>query len=391
METLIVGAGQAGLALSRHLARRGREHVVLERSRIGARWHHESWDSLALLSPNWLNRLPGQPRFAASLEEYASSFSAPVLESTEVERVEPAPDGFRVHTSGGTWTADNVVVATGDCGAPRVPGLARNLPAWIDQLHVREYKRPDLLAGGGVLVVGAGPSGQQVAGELREHGRDVVLAVGRHARSPRRYRGRDIFRWLDATGSLDDTIDDVPEAARRAPSFTLSGARGGADIDLGLLAGEGVVVAGRLVAIEGHHAGFGAELPWNVREADRRMQRMLAQIDAHIAASGEDVPETPVSTLELPAGPSRMNLRNRGIATVIWATGYGRDYGWLDVPGVRTPDGELIQHRGITPAPGLYTLGIRFQHRRSSHFIGGVGRDAAELAEAIAAHSRLAA
>jgi len=404
-ETLIVGAGHAGLALSRHLTRLGSDHVLLERSRVGARWHEERWDSLALLSPNWLNRLPGQSApsdpdgftssasFAASLETYAASFGAPVLEGVNVERVEPAAEGFRVCTSCGTWTADNVVVATGDCGVPLIPTVAAEAPADVQQLHVRDYRHPGLVKDGGVLVVGAGPSGQQVARELREAGREVVLAAGRHARAPRRYRGRDIWWWLDEIGVLDDTIEGVtdPETTRRAPSLSLSGARGGVDIDLGLLHDEGVEIAGRLVGFEGSRAVFAPDLCHNMRAAERAMSRMLETIDAYIAASGEEAPASVIAPVDLPGGPAYVDLRERGIATVLWATGYGRDYGWIDVPGALGPDGELLQRRGISPVPGLYTLGIRFQHWRSSHFIGGVGRDAEWLAEVIAARVCLAA
>jgi putative flavoprotein involved in K+ transport len=398
-ETVIVGAGQAGLALSRHLTWLGRDHVVLERGRIGSRWHDERWDSMTLLSPNWLNRLPGAPEpadpdgfmtrteFAELLERYADSFGAPVLDGTDVERVVPAGRGFRVHTSGGSWTAVNVVVAIGDCDVPRVPPQARHLPPGVTSLSVRDYKRPASVGDGGVLVVGSGPSGQQVARELRRAGREVVLAAGRHGRAPRRYRGLDFWTWMEAIGMLDVSIDDAPdpEAARRTPSIALSGACGGVDIDLGLLQAEGVQVTGRLLGLSGSKALLADDLAVTALDADERMFGVLAEIDAHIDRTGIDAPETPVATLALRAAPATIDLAQRGIRTVVWATGYGRDYRWLDVPGARSRDGELIQRRGATPVPGLYVLGLRFQYRRKSHFIGGVGRDAAEVARAISA------
>jgi putative flavoprotein involved in K+ transport len=398
-ETVIVGAGQAGLALSRYLTEQGRDHVVLERARIGARWHDERWDSMTLLSPNWLNRLPGAPEpadpdgfmtrtaFAEQLERYAASFSAPVLDGVEVERVARSGSAFRVHTSGGTWTSVNVVVATGDCDVPRVPPQARQLPAGIASLHVRDYKRPGSVDDGGVLVVGSGPSGQQVARELRQAGRNVVLAAGRHGRAPRRYRGRDIWTWMDAAGLLDVSIDDAPDpdAARRTPSIALSGAGGGIDIDLGLLEVEGVQLTGRLLGFSGFRALLADDLLATARDADDRMFRVLADIDVHIDRHGFDAPETPVAALALRAAPATIDLARAGIRTVIWATGYGRDYRWLDVPGARSLDGELVQRRGATPVTGLYVLGLRFQYRRDSHFIGGVGRDAAQVADLIAA------
>jgi putative flavoprotein involved in K+ transport len=397
-ETVIVGAGQAGLALSRYLTEQGRDHVVLERGRIGSRWHEERWDSMTLLSPNWLNRLPGAPEpadpdgfmtrtaFAKLLEDYAESFSAPVLDGTDVERVARDGRGFRIHTSGGTWVAANVVVATGDSAVPRIPPQSRHLPAGVTSLVVRDYKRPGLVGDGGVLVVGSGPSGQQVARELHRSGREVVLAAGRHGRAPRRYRGRDIWAWMDAIGMLDVSIDDAPDpdAARRAPSLVLTGAGGGVDIDLGLLEAEGVRVTGRLLGFSGSDVLFADDLPVVAREADERMFAVLAEIDAYIEQRGLDAPETPVQALALPEAPVTIDLASRGIRTVVWATGYGRDYRWLDIPGARASDGELIQHRGTTPVPGLYVVGLRFQHRRNSHFIGGVGRDAEEVARAIA-------
>jgi putative flavoprotein involved in K+ transport len=401
-DTVIVGAGQAGLALSRYLTQEGRDHVVLERGRIGFRWHDERWDSMTLLSPNWLNRLPGAPEpadpdgfmtraaFAGLLEDYARSFGAPVLDATEVERVAPAGSGFRVHTSGGTWTAANVVVATGDCDVPRVPPQGRHLPAGVTSLHVRDYKQPGSIDEGSVLVVGSGPSGQQVARELRRAGRDVVLAAGTHGRVPRRYRGRDIWAWMDAVGMLDVSIDDVPDpvAARRTPSLALSGACGGVDLDLGLLRDEGVQITGRLLGFSGTRALLADDLAATARDADGRMFRVLADIDAHIARHGLDAPETPVQPLDLRGAPATIDLARRRIRTVVWATGYGRDYRWLDVPGARSSDGELIQYRGRTPVPGLYVLGLRFQHHRNSHFIGGVGRDAADVAAGIREEGR---
>jgi putative flavoprotein involved in K+ transport len=398
-DTVIIGAGQAGLALSRHLTGQGVDHVVLERGRIGARWHDERWDSMSLLSPNWLNRLPGAPQaaepdgfmsriaFANLLERYAGSFGAPVLDGVEVERVARARRGFRVDTSGGTWTAANVVVATGDCDVPRIPPQGRHVPAGVASLHVRDYKRPEMVADGGVLVVGSGPSGQQVARELRRAGRDVVLAAGRHGRAPRRYRGRDFWSWMDAIGMLDVSIDDVPdpEAARRTPAIALSGACGGVDIDLGLLEAEGVQLTGRMLGFSGPHVLLADDLTATARDADERMFGVLAEIDSHIARAGIDAPQTPVPALELRQPPATIDLARSGIRTVIWATGYGRNYRWLDVPEARSRDGEVLQRRGRTPVPGLFILGLRFQHRRSSHFIGGVGRDAADIAAAIAA------
>jgi putative flavoprotein involved in K+ transport len=260
------------------------------------------------------------------------------------------------------------------------------VPVGIPQLHVTAYRRPELLPPGGVLVVGAGPSGQQVARELCRAGRNVVLCVGRHARAPRRYRGEDIWYWLEATGNLDTTIDDVPDArtVRTAPSIPLTGSCGGVDIDLGYLSREGVTVTGRLLGFDDRRAHFAGDLGKSVRDADAQLALMLLQIDMQIERECLDrPPATPIDPIELPDAPSSLDLAARGIGLVIWATGYRRRYDWLQVPGVCGPDGELLQHHGVSPVRGIYTMGIRFQSRLTSHFIGGVGQDAGELAAVV--------
>jgi putative flavoprotein involved in K+ transport len=402
VRTLIVGAGQAGLALSRYLTRMDHGHVLLERGRIGERWRSERWDSMALLTPNWMSRLPGsaphpdpdgftgKDAFAAYLDAYARSFAAPVHRDVSVLDVSEAhAGGFRVHTDSGDWHAANVVVASGYADEPRIPAPAAAAPRGLLQLHSSGYRSAGQLPAGGVLVVGAGPSGQQIAADLRRSGRSVVIAVGRHARMPRRYRSRDIWRWFAANGSLDQTLDDVPRERGPAasPSLALSGARGGEQLDLGVLAEAGVVVTGRLRGWSGRHALFGDDLAAAVEESEQRMRRVLAKIDRHIEARGEcDVPPAqPVLPVVLPTGPRTLDLAEAGISTVIWATGYRRSYPWLSVPALG--DGEIRHHRGITEVPGLYALGLRFQHRRSSHFIAGVGEDARFLAQQIAAGS----
>jgi putative flavoprotein involved in K+ transport len=397
-ETVIIGAGQAGLALSHCLG--AREHVVLERGRVGERWRSERWDSLTLLTPNWLNRLPGAEALPdpdgfldrrgviGHLEAYADA--APVHEHTAVLGVRREADRYLVETDGGDWRADNVVIATGDCDVPHVPAAANAAPPWIHQLPATRYRRPEALPRGGVLVVGAGPSGQQIAAELAGSGRPVVLAAGRHARMPRRYRGRDVFAWLQAVGQLDVHADDVRDlaAARRAPSFPVSGARGGHSLGLDRVAGQGAVVTGRLLGFAGSHALFASDLPRHVTEAEARMRRALAKIDAHIERCGVEAgPADPPPAVALGPGPASLDLR-AGIGSVIWATGYRRAYPWLRVP-VLDRSGELAHREGVTAAPGLFALGLRFQRTRRSHFIGGVGDDAARIAAAIAVRARL--
>ena len=398
VETVIIGAGQAGLALSRGLTAAGRTHVVLERGRVGERWRTERWESLRLLTPNWLNRLPGAQalpdpdgflgrlELVEHLEAYAAG--APVHEHTTVLGVRRSRRGHLVETDAGEWHARNVVIATGDCDVPRVPALAADAPSFLDQLHATAYRRPAGLADGGVLVVGAGPSGQQIAAELRRAGRDVYLSAGRHARMPRTYRGRDVFAWLHATGQLDDHVDHVPDlsAARRAPSFPVSGARGGESLGLDGLAALGVVVAGRLEGFAGGQALFGGTLKHDVADTDRRLQRSLSLFDAYISLARVDAPAPdPPPPVAIGDGPSRLDLRGR-ISTVLWATGYRRSYPWLDEP-VLDANGELLHRQGVTAVPGLFALGLRFQRTRRSHFLGGVGDDAAQIARAIVARA----
>ena len=390
VETLIIGAGQAGLALSRLLSEDRSEHIVLERGRVGERWRSERWDSLTLLTPNWLNRLPGAPALPdadgyadraaviAHLEAYAAR--APVHERTTVLGVQRGPGGYEVATDDGVWFARNVVIASGDCDVPNIPALEAAAPPELHQLHATAYRRPSQLPPGGVLVVGAGPTGQQLALELRGAGRTVVLAAGRHARMPRRYRGHDVFTWQAATGQLDMHADEVHDLAteRRTPSFPVTGSGGGASLGLERLAGLGVVVTGRLDGFAGRHAIFAPDLRENVADAERGMRRVLARIDRHIARTGAPAgaPDAP-PPVALGPGPSSLDLG--AITTILWATGYRRTYPWLHVP-VLDAGGEVVQREGVTAAPGLFTLGLRFQRTRKSHLLGGVGDDAAFIA-----------
>jgi putative flavoprotein involved in K+ transport len=398
-DTLVIGAGQAGLSLSRQLARAGHQHAVLDRGRIGERWRSERWDSLNLLTPNSLNRLDGaaphsdpsgylgRAAFVDYLRRYADAVGAPVHEHVTVRAVERSGAAFRVDTDGGSWQARNVVVATGDSADPRIPPVAASAPRDLLQIHTNRYRNPAALPPGGILVVGAGPSGQQIAAELRRAKRPVVLAVGRHARMMRRYRGHDIFHWLRELGDLERTIDEVPDpaASTRTPSLPLTGANGGEQLDLAELDQLGVTIAGRLERFDGSRAVFSRDLQATVGDADRRMHRVLDRIDDQIEqAHAARWPYGPdrVADVALPAGPPSLDLAADRISTVIWATGYRRIYPWLRLP-VLDRNGEIAHRRGITRVRGLYVLGLKFQHRRWSHFIGGVGADAAFIARSV--------
>jgi len=396
--TLVIGAGQAGLTLSRELNRRGVAHVVLERGRIGERWISERWESLCLLTPNWLNRLPGGEAHVDAegflhsrdlvdyLRAYALSIGTSVHESVDVLAVERSRGGFHVQTDSGDWHARNVVVATGDSDIVNRPSLAMAAPGWLVQVDANRYRSPDRIPAGGVLVVGAGASGQQIAGELRRAGRRVVIATGTHARMVRRYRGKDIWHWLDRLGELERTIDDVPDAegARRAISFALSGRNGGEELDLGRLDALGVTVSGRLEGWDGATARFSDNVEIDVADSDLRLHRTLDQIDEYVAAHPEEDSAGPggeaVPPVALPAAPNSLDLASERFSTVIWATGYRRAYPWLHAP-VLSSAGEIEHRYGVTAVRGLYVLGLRFQRRRTSHFIGGVGADAAFLAD----------
>lgn len=399
--TAIIGGGQAGLALGYELTARGIDHVVFERGRIGERWRSERWDSLRLLTPNWMSRLPGhryegpepdgfmtKPEVVAYLEGYAASFDAPVEAGTTVQSVWREGEGFRVQTSRGAWRARTVVIATGHCDTPLVPAAAGDAPGWLHQVVPTRYRRPSDLPDGGVLVVGASATGIQLAEEIHASGRPVTLAVGRHTRLPRTYRGRDILWWLEALGALDQRLDDVRDAAAstRQPSMQLVG-RPARTLDLGVLHRQGVRIAGRLVGFSGHTASFADDLIATTAAADLKLAALRLRIDAFARTRGFPMvpaePFAPTWPLGL-AGPESLDLRAAGIAAVVWATGYTRRYPWLRVP-VLDAGGEIRHREGVTPCPGLYALGLNFLRRRKSAFIDGVGEDARFIGEHIAA------
>jgi putative flavoprotein involved in K+ transport len=394
IDTVVVGAGHAGLAVSRLLTLAGREHVVLDRGRVGERWRTARWDSLHLLSPNWLNRLPGWPTaapadafqssgdFVSLLEQYALSFDAPVLTGTTVTHLTAAPGGYELRTHDATWRARSVVVAAGPHAVPLVPSAVG--PTDVRVLTADRYRNPGRLEPGGVLVVGASATGVQIADELARSGRDVVLAVGRHTRVPRRYRGMDLFWWLESTGRLARTIDEAPDpvAARHDASLQLVG-RSRADevdseVDLAALQRRGVRLTGRLRSLGGVSAAFDDDLAALTADADRRMHGLLDSIDHYVDRVGltrEVLAPARPSAVPTVGAPSRLDLRAEGIGTVVLATGFRPDHGWVDLP-VLEADGTFRQSRGVTDAPGLYVVGQRFQHRRDSAFIGGARHDA---------------
>jgi putative flavoprotein involved in K+ transport len=399
-DVVIVGGGQAGLAMSRCLSDRRIDHVVLERGQAAERWRRERWESLRLLTPNWMTRLPGfaytgpdpdgymrVAEVVSFLERYAVESGVPLVPGAQVVSLRAVADGYRAVTEAGTWHARQVVIATGHCDTPFVPALAAGAAARLHQLVPGDYRHARQLPPGGVLVVGASASGVQLADELDRAGRRVTIAVGQHTRMPRLYRGRDIFRWLERIGALRESAGAVPDlvASRAQPSLQLAGRPGHDSLDLRGLAARGVTVVGRLTGLDGERAAFDDDLIASTVAADLKLAMVLHRIEG-AAKSDTDGPAPPF----VPQWPAFMDarahvrdLRREGIATVIWATGFRRRYDWLHVP-VRDGRGELVHHGGETPAAGLFALGLQFLRHRSSSFIDGVGIDAAYLSARIA-------
>lgn len=397
-DTVVLGAGHAGLATSRALTAAGREHVVLDRAGVGSAWARR-WDSLTLLTPTWLNRLPGwEPpgdpdgfltaaAFAQGLEAYAASFDAPVVTGADVlavDAADPAPGvRFRVTTTAGTWLARDVVLATGAGTAVTAPPGLGDLPPDVDVVPSTAYRSPAGLRPGAVLVVGASSSGVQIADELARAGRRVLLAVGRHTRAPRRYRGMDLFWWLHRTGRLDRAVEDVPDAraARREPSFQLLGASPARAVDLPALHARGVELLGRWRGADDGAVHLAPDLPSTTADAERRLARVLAAIDAHIAGTGLErevlLPDRP-DPFQARPGRTSVRLRAEGVSTVLLATGLRAPLPWLHLPVVDA-DGAVRERRGVTDVPGLYVVGARFQTRRASGLVAGAGADAAEV------------
>jgi putative flavoprotein involved in K+ transport len=398
IDVVIVGGGQAGLAMSNCLTRRGIEHVVLERGQIGQRWH-ERRAALRLLTPSWMTRLPGH-RYSGPdpdgflrrdgvielLESYSQESDCPVLTGVTVERVMLASGGYRVSTDRGVWIARSLIVATGACDQPSVPDFGARLHRSIEQVTADRFTAAGELPDGGVLVVGAAASGLQLADEIARSGKAVTLAAGSHVRVPRRYRGHDIFYWLDACGALVEERRPGSRTAERQPSFQLVGSDTPRAIDLETVAEIGVRVVGRARAAEGERVTLERTLAHEMARSQERLERILDRIDDFIAREGLQAPDkTRPAPIAPPDVRCELDLARDGIRTVVWATGYRRRYGWLDVDIFRD-DGEIDQVGGVTPSPGLFTLGLPFMRRRNSTFIDGVGADAEDIGDAVAEH-----
>jgi len=404
IETVIIGGGQAGLAMSHCLSQRGREHIVLERARLAERWRSERWDSLHLQFPNWSLALPGQvyasdepDGFAHKdavvdfIERYALRVAAPVRCGVDVTALRRAASGvgFELTTSRGRVAARHVVVATGPYQRPRLPHLSRELPAEVVQLHARDYRSPKALPEGAVVVIGSGASGCQIADELLEAGRRTFLSVGRHRRVPRRYRGHDVFWWRRELGELDRTVDDMPPGLRPPPPL-VTGVNGGYEVDLRQSAARGLHLCGHLSGVAAVTLAWADDLQQSLSIGNRRYRAFVSEVDAHVARTGLDVPQGPDADdllgdrtrIAPPASASALDLRAERVGAVIWATGYTLDFGWIEIP-VFDVDGMPQQRRGATSEPGLYFLGLHWMHKAKSSFLCGVGEDAAYIAACI--------
>ena len=396
---VVIGAGHAGLAMSRRLTDRSIDHVVLERGEVANSWRTR-WPSLRLLTPNWQTRLPGHDYagdhpdgfmpvadVVDTLTRYARLVDAPVRTATTVHTVRVAPEGLEVLADGDVFRAPAVVLATGACNLPAIPGIADAIPPSITTLTPLTYRDPGQLPDGGVLVVGASATGVQLAGEIHRSGRPVTLAAGEHVRLPRTYRDRDIFWWLQATGLLAERYDQIDDLtrARHLPSPQLTGIRQVTMTDLRTLAALGVRIVGRLGRIADGVAQFSGSLPNTCTLADLKMNRFLTRADQWATASGLDdelpPPHRFAPTRVDPRTPLELNLASGEITTVLWATGFRPDHSWLDIP-VRDRSGR-IRHDGgvVTGAPGLYLLGLPVLRTRASTYIHGAGADSAALAD----------
>jgi putative flavoprotein involved in K+ transport len=398
VEVLVVGAGQAGIAASEHLTRHGIPHLVLERDRIAERWRTGRWDSLVANGPAWHDRFPGlafagdpdafpgKDRVVDYFVDYAQQIAAPVrcgVEVTSVRRKDGGA-GFLVQTSAGAIEARYVIAATGPFQKPKMPALVPD-SAGIVQMHSATYRNPGQLPAGAVLVVGAGASGAQIAEELLEAGRKVYCSIGPHDRPPRRYRGRDNVWWL---GVLNKWDIEAPPTTKHV-TFAVSGAHGGRTVDFRRLAHQGATLIGRATGYADGVMTIAPGLAENLATGDANYLSVLDEADAWVARNGADLPEEPEARVLPPDPPCvtnpilSLNLAEAGITAIVWATGYGLDFGWLQVDAFDAA-GKPRHQRGVSVEPGVYFLGLPWLSRRGSAFIWGVWHDARHVADHIA-------
>jgi putative flavoprotein involved in K+ transport len=403
IETVVIGAGHAGLTMSWFLREAGRDHIVLERrANLGGGWQ-DRWDGFRLVSPNWTATFPGNPydgpdpdgfmtreEITRRVAGYADKLGAPVAVETEVRRLTTRNSGFRLETSRGVIDADKVIVAAGSFHTPRIPAINADLPARVTQIHSHAYRNESLLPPGAVLLVGSGQSGVQIAEELAEAGRRIYLSVGTAGRVPRRYRGRDIFRWLAALAMRGEehgvpfpTVDTLPDPRMRsAGNPQLSGHHGGHEVNLRRMASEGTTLVGRIERVDGQRLHLASDLSTNLARSDRFFEeRFQPLIDRFIDRAGIDAPPDDRQPFAFePPELTDVDLDDAGISTVIWTTGYRLDYGWIDLP-ILDDQGFPRQHRGVSDVPGLYFVGLLWQHTQASATLFGPNLDGRYIAE----------
>jgi putative flavoprotein involved in K+ transport len=411
IDVVIVGAGQAGLAVAHFLQRARCRFVVFERGRVGESWRSQRWDSLVINTPNWMNRLPQAyydgpnphgfapgGHMVGKLEQYAASLQADVRTGVTVRSVEPVTRGFVVRTEADgekarSLTASNVVIASGFFRVAKVPAVSRKIPDWILQIHSSRYRNAARLPAGAVVLVGSGQSGCQIADDLLGEGREVYLSTSKVARIPRRYRGRDIFEWWSKMGVLDETVEDLEDPnLRYAAQFLISGdANRGRTLSLQELARRGARLLGSLADFQDDRLFFRDNVLENIRYGDRTSDKVKLAVDRYIARAVDPPPpaerdpaDEPDPVLEAKTFPLHLNLEEAGVRTIIWCTGYGPDFSWIHAPtfGER---GELMHERGQSVVPGLYFAGFPWLHRRKSGLIYGVEEDARYVAQSIVA------
>lgn len=397
IDTLVLGAGQAGLCTSYYLTQSGRDHLVLEKDRICKAWKDERWDSFTLVTPNWQLQLPGmeyegddpagflsRQAVVDYVDRFVESFDPPVLEGVEALRLErdEHSDRFIVETSGGDYSAGNVVVATGSSQMPSTPEFSPLVREQVYQLHSRDYRNPHQLPAGSVLVVGSGQSGCQIAEELHESGREVYLATSKAPRLPRRYRGRDSIRWLEMNGFIDRTADELDSPQERfSPNPHVSGKDGGRTLNLHRFSRDGIHLLGRMKGANGDMLKFAPNLHDNLAAADKFARQFKQGIDNFIQEQGLQAP--PEDGPELNDGYqariiTELDINKVGISSIVWATGFGFDFSWIQIP-IFDEYGYPVQERGVTPQDGLYFVGLRWLHTIKSALFLGVGDDAAHV------------
>jgi putative flavoprotein involved in K+ transport len=409
LDTVIIGGGHAGLTMSYFLSQAGREHVILERGRVGEHWRSERWDSFCFQFPNWTIELPGYKyqcddpeAFAPGrevvrfIEDYAALIKAPTRCGVEVASLERTEDSSRylLSTNNGAIEASNVVIATGPYQLPVTPAMSAYVPNNIFQVHSSAYRNPAQLPLGAVLVVGSGASGCQIADDLHQNRRQVYLSVGRHSRVPRRYRGQDFAYWGAALKRTEQIVDTVPMHLRKGAELLLTGAGGGYDVDLRAMAARGIVLLGHLQGVKDSDLILAEDLEQNLAKGDESFENIKKAVDEYVTKNELDVPEeqpsrvSPNISREISTPVSQINLKDTGVSAIVWASGFRCDFDWVKLP-IFDDGGEPVHRRGVTQFPGIYFLGLRWLYKRKSAFLlrAGPAEDAEYLAEQIVARS----